>query len=80
MDENLAPILDALTLNPLGFPVVPGLNAVYLARTSLAVRQLELIPSYRVWFRVDEKARRVHLLFVEMAPPEDMQTDDEPLF
>lgn len=71
-DEALAPIEYALHRNPLGFPAVPGFRDVHLAKTKLRIFGPEVIPSYRLWFRVDEDRRTVHKLWVEIAPPEDM--------
>lgn len=72
-DEALAPIDYALNRNPLGFPEVPGFPNIRLAKTKLRLlKTTEIIPSYRLWFRVDEATRIVHKLYVEIAPPEDM--------
>jgi len=51
---------------------VPGFPGIHLAKTKLRLLGLEVIPSYRLWFRVDEAHRAVHKLWVEIAPPEDM--------
>lgn len=77
VDRAIAPIIDALHRNPEGFDRVPGHHALYLARTKLAIRDLDLIPSYRVWFRTDPAAHVVHLLWIELAPPEDMGLTDD---
>lgn len=77
VDRAIAPIIDALHRNPEGFDRVPDLPNHYLARTRLAIRDLDLIPSYRVWFRTDPAARTVHLLWIEIAPPEDMGLTDD---
>jgi hypothetical protein len=76
VDRAIAPIIDALHRNPEGFDRVPGFSSLYLARTKLAIRQLEVIPSYRVWFRTDVAERTVYLLWIEIAPPEDMGLTD----
>lgn len=76
VDEALAPIMNGIESNPLGFPEVPGMPGIHLARTTIAVRGLELIPALRLWFRVNEAARMVYLLYVEWAPPEDMAIGD----
>jgi hypothetical protein len=70
-DSALAPILYALNRDPTGFPVVPGID-VRLAKTKLRFVGAEIIPSYRLWFKIDHAKRRVHLLWVEISPPEDM--------
>lgn len=71
-DDALAPIEFALHRNPTGFPSVPGFQGIHLAKTKLRISGLDVIPSYRLWFRVDEEGRRVFKLWVEIAPPEDM--------
>lgn len=72
VDRALAPVMLALEGNPLVFPVVPGTNGIRIARTLLVINELELIPSLRVWFRASEPNRTVYMLYVELAPPEDM--------
>jgi hypothetical protein len=37
----------------------------------------EIIPSYRLWFRVDENTLTVYKLWIDIAPPEDMGYWDE---
>ncbi len=71
-DEALSPITFSLNRNPTGWPKVQGFSDIYLAKTKLRLRGLEIIPSYRLWFRAVEATRRVHKLWVELAPPEDM--------
>jgi hypothetical protein len=63
----------ALHRNPTGFPQVPGYQGIYLAKTKLRIRLPEVIPSYRLWFRLDEATHTVHKLWIEIAPPEDME-------
>ena len=64
--------MNAIESNPLAFPEVPGLDGIHLARTKLAIRDLEIIPALRVWFRPSKQSNTVYLLWVELAPPEDM--------
>jgi hypothetical protein len=81
LDQALAPLDYAFHRNPLGFPVVPGFPEIHLAKTSIRIFGSEIIPSFRVWIRVDSGARMVHKLWVEIAPPEDMgfwDDDDNP--
>jgi hypothetical protein len=76
-DEALAPLDYALHRNPLGFEAVQGYPDIYLARTKLRLLGPEIIPSYRLWFRVFPQKREVHKLWVEIAPPEDMGLWDD---
>jgi hypothetical protein len=75
-DEALAPIEYALSRNPLGFPAVPGFPNIHRAKTKLRVFAQMVIPSYRLWFRVNTETKFVHKLFIEIAPPEDMAFGD----
>ena len=77
-DDALAPVEYALHRNPLGFKKVPGFETLYLAKTKLRLFGLEIIPSYRLWFRIDVHDRAVAKLWVEIAPPEDMGIADDP--
>lgn len=72
VDRALAPVMLAIEGNPLAFPIVPGTNDIRVARTLLIINDLELIPSLRVWFRVSSQSQTVYMLYVEVAPPEDM--------
>ena len=72
----LAPIMNAIEGNPLSFEEVPGLKGIRLARTTIAVRGLKLVPAMRVWFRATVDIKTVYLLYVELAPPEDMAIGD----
>lgn|SRR5579871_4827207 len=76
-DDALAPIDYALHRNPLGLPVVPGFPNLRIAKTKLRFIGGEIIPSYRIWVRLDEQNRVVYKLWVEIAPPEDMGLWDE---
>ncbi len=44
--------------------------------TKLRVFAQVVIPSYRLWFRVNAETKFVHKLFIEIAPPEDMAFGD----
>lgn len=80
-DEALAPLEYALHRNPEGFDLVPGFKDIYIARTKLRLLGAEIIPSYRLWFRIDQASREVHKLWVEIAPPEDIglwDSDESP--
>lgn len=77
LDDALAPLDYALHRNPLGFDQVPGYPGIYIARTKLRLFGLEIIPSFRLWFRVDIDRREVHKLWVEIAPPDDMGLWDD---
>ena len=72
LDDTLAPVDFALHRNPLGFAEVPSFPGIHLAKTKLRFAGLEIVPSFRMWLRVDVAARRVHKVCVEIAPPDDM--------
>ena len=72
IDEALAPIMNAIEGNPYVFDEVPGGNGVRLARTTIQIKDLNLIPSMWLWFRVSAAYHTISLLYVEYAPPEDM--------
>lgn len=76
-DEALAAITYSLHRNPLGFPTMPNVRGIYLAKTKLKIIGREIIPSYRLWFRVSEADKTVFKLWVEMSPPDDMAFWDE---
>ena len=78
IDEIIAPVDYALSRNPTGFTKIPGYESIYLAKTKLRFLRNEIVPSYRLWFRVDAKRRRVWKLWIEIAPPEDMGFADDP--
>ena len=75
LDNILAPILDALSLDPHGFPGA-GYGTIRLARTRLVMRGREIIPAMSVRFRIEPPAT-VSLLHVELTLPEDMEPCDE---
>lgn len=84
-DEALAPVIWGMHRNPKGFDQVPGFPGIYIARTKIRLIGLEIIPSYRLWFRIVDETRTVHKLWVELAPPEDIGLtdnlwDDDPNF
>lgn len=72
VDEALAPIMNAVESNPLAFPEVPGSPGVRLARTTLRIQALSLIPALSLWFRAEEVSKTVYLLYIEPSWPEDM--------
>lgn len=76
VDEALAPIMDAVERNPLAFPGVPQFPGIRVAKTTLAVKGLELVPAMRVWLKPIEETRTVYLLYVDMAPANDMAFGD----
>jgi hypothetical protein len=71
-DEALAVLTYALHRNPIGFPPMPNVRGVYLAKTKIKIIGRTIIPSYRLWFRVSENDKTVFKLWVEISPPEDM--------
>ncbi len=76
VDAALAPIMNAVESNPLAFEKVPGMPDIRVARTKISVTGLEMIPALRLWLRTSEASRTVYLLYVELAPPEDMAIGD----
>ena len=75
MDTALAAVMYALNRNPAGFPQTDAFG-IYLAKTKIRVSEGYYIPSYRLWFKVDGAARDVTLLWVDLAPAEDMGFGD----
>lgn len=82
VDEALTLIDYALHRNPLGFPEIPGFPNIRVAKTSIQIREGFIIPALSLRFWIDEQARCVYKLHVEIAHPEDMKflDDEEPLF
>lgn len=75
MDRALAVLIDALSLNPYGFPE-SGAGDVRLARTRLVFVGREIIPALALRFRI-EPPDQVALLHLELCLPEDMAPDDQ---
>jgi len=67
-----------LSRNPKGFLKIRGYQNLYLAKTKLRIRGSEVIPSFRIWVRLDLQRRRVHKLYIEVAPPDEMGFADDP--
>lgn len=76
VDAALAPIMNVVESNPLAFEEVPGMPGIRVARTKVSVTGLEMIPALRLWLRTSEASSTVYLLYVELAPPEDMAIGD----
>lgn len=76
-DKALDPVIEALSLEPEAFPLVPGYEPVRLAKTHLAVRDLEIIPAIHVWFFIASDGV-VHLVWAELSDPGEMSISDEP--
>jgi hypothetical protein len=76
LDLALETISYGLFRRPQGFPETskPG---IHIAKTTLRFTDSEIVPSYRLWFRVVEETETVHKLWIEIAPPEDMGFWDE---
>jgi len=67
VDKALAPIIDALVLNPTGFPQITG--GIRLAKTDRIERDNGVVvPALRVWFRYRLGDDRVYLLYAEEIP------------
>jgi hypothetical protein len=67
LDQALDPIIDALMLNPAGFPQIAG--GIRLAKTDRIERDDgAVIPALRVWFRYRLGEDRVYLLYAEEIP------------
>ncbi|WP_133117292.1 hypothetical protein [Mesorhizobium sanjuanii] len=79
VDEVLTAIDYALHRNPLGFPSVPGMPNIRLAKTSLRIRDGFIIPALTLRFWTDAHSRTVFKLYVEISKPEEMKhwDDDE---
>ena len=73
LDEAVAPLDYALHRNPEGFPQVPGIDGILLAKTSIRFVGTRVIPSLKLWFRIDRGARRVHKLWLAVSRPEEME-------
>lgn len=80
IDWALEPMVDIIAASPDSFPVVNGFSPLRIAKTKLAVRDLEVIPSLRVWFYISNDDESVHLWWVEITPPDDMGIDDDLAF
>lgn len=74
VDRALAPLIDALRLNPRGFPHA-GYGEVRLARTHIVIVGREIIPALSIRFVV-EPPNSVSLLHIEMSMPEEMEVTD----
>lgn len=61
-EEALGPIIYALSRNPSAFPIVLGSN-IRIAKIS--ARERDLLPAFRVFFRLIEERKRVDLLYVD---------------
>jgi hypothetical protein len=66
-----------LKRNPLGYPLVPGLSSIHLAKTRLRVMEGTWVPALRMWFRPEHADRTVVKLYVEPCPPDDMKFADD---
>lgn len=75
VDAAIAPLVNALSLNPRGFPFA-GYKDIRLARTRLVFRGSQVIPALSILFRI-EAPNTVVLLNVEMTMPEDLEATDE---
>jgi hypothetical protein len=76
LDVALELISYGLYRNPQGYPKTAYAN-IHLAKTKLRFTDSEIIPSYRLWFKVDIITETVHKLWIDIAPPEDMGFWDE---
>ena len=70
VDAALDPIIEALSLNPAGFPLVPGFRDLRLAKTDRIERDdgSVLVPALRVWFSYRSGDDKVYLLYAEEIP------------
>lgn len=76
VDEIIAPIIRGLHRRPHGFQNA-NVSGIRFAKTKLRLNGPDVVLSHIVWFRIEEEERSVTLLWVEIAPPEDMGFDDE---
>ena len=74
VDRATAVILDALVLNPYGFPLA-GYKQLRLARTRIIAIGREIIPALTVIFTV-EVPETVRLLHIEVSLPDEMEISD----
>ena len=77
VDDALGPVKRGLNRNPLGFRKVPGFYDIYFARTKFRISGGDVLPSLTLWFRPNEAARSVALLYVELSRPDEMFLNDE---
>ena len=75
IDRALAPILNGLSLNPMGFPEVPS-TTIRIAKTRVAMKEGEIIPALTLRFRVTPP-HSVELLHLEVSTPEEMEIDND---
>jgi hypothetical protein len=69
VDKALEPIIEALCLNPAGFPPVPGFKDIRIAKTDRIERDSgAVVPALRVWFRYLPGDDTVFLLYAEEIP------------
>jgi hypothetical protein len=71
VDAALEPIVEALSLNPLGFPEVDPVRypGIRLAKTDEIERDGQVVvPALRVWFRYHNGDQQVGLLYAEEIP------------
>jgi|SRR5665213_52514 len=70
LDDALEPIREGLSLNPEGFPQIPGFHSeLHLAKTDRIEREGgKVIPALRVWFNYKPGDTAVHLLWAEKIP------------
>jgi hypothetical protein len=78
VDRITEPVDYTLSRNPTGFLKIPGYPNLYLAKTKLRIVGPEIIPSFRLWFRIDADRKRVFKEYIEISPPEDMGFADDP--
>jgi hypothetical protein len=69
VDAALEPIIEALALNPAGFPEVPGFPSIRIAKTDRIERDgVVVVPALRVWLRYRAGEDNVYLLYAEEIP------------
>jgi hypothetical protein len=78
VDRVTAQVDYALSRNPTGFQKIPGYQDLYLVKTRLRITPQEVVPAFRIWFRVDRENRRVLKEHVEMTPPEELGFAEDP--
>lgn len=76
VDRALFAILDALSLNPFGFPDT-GVSGIRLAKTRLFTLGREVVPALSLRYRIEEGSQTVVLLHLEMTMPEDLEQSDD---
>jgi hypothetical protein len=72
VDEALAFVDLALSVNPLGFKRLHPDSEIYFVKTRLRIKGTRALPAFRLLFSVNEDTRTVTKLHVSICQPDDM--------